>query len=84
MWIKHTGSSLIDFGTTFAKPTANVVFVVWWWSSVSQFRTQLIVPVSDEQFDQLLIQFFDLGNQFSAQPFEVSIDGGVGGFSGLN
>ncbi len=68
----------------FAKPTVNVVLVVWWQLSISQFCVQLIIPVSDEQFDQLLIQFCDLGNQFTAQPLEISINGGICGFSGLN
>ncbi len=73
-----------DFDMSFAKPTANVVFVVWRRSSISQFCAQLIIPVSDKQSDQLLIQFCDLGNQFTAQPLEVLIDGGICGFSGLN
>ncbi len=84
MWVKHTGSSLIDFGMTFIKPTANVVLVVWWWPGISQFGAQPIIPVSNEQSDQLLIHFCDLGNQFSVQPLEVSVDGGISGFSGLD
>ncbi len=84
MWVKHTGVSLIDLGMTFAKPTVNVVFVVWWQSGISQFCAQPIIPVSNEQSDQLLIHFCDLGNQFSAQPLEISVDGGISGFSGLN
>ncbi len=84
MRVKHTGPGLIDFDTTFANPTANVVLVVWRRLGISQFCAQPIIPVSNEQFDQLLIQFCDLGNQFTVQPLEVSIDGGICGFSGLN
>ncbi len=53
MRIKHTGPSLIDLDMTFAKPTANIVLVVWWWLGISQFHTQPIIPVPNKQFDQL-------------------------------